>query len=357
MTYPVQLNLKKGMHLYKYELCAHIGRGHFGEVWKAIDNTLNRVCALKILKSDASISDKLREAQIGSSLDHHNLVRVHYADVIRFFEQDLVVIAMDLLPNGSANDMANLKGFIPLPDTIGITIDVLKGLEHLHTNHFFHNDIKPGNILFGSQGQAMLSDYGITGVSPDGSPVAVPGSYQFHKAPEVDDTGDVGVGTDVFQVGMTLLRLVSGLAILETKKCGSWDEYSADVANGKLISKSDFPPHVPQAIRRIVIKAISPNPADRYQSALEMRRQLERLHFPGFWTVDADVKMLGEDAKSYYRYENLHIDGSRCETNCISISKRTKHPRRVVRFCKKGIHEHAAKKIINQFINFVVTGR
>ena len=355
MTLPAGSNLTPGTTLYKYKLISLIGRGNFGDVWRATDIALKRTCAIKILNSAFSIDQRLKEAQIGNCLDHQNLVRVHYADVI--VEHNLVIIVMDYLPNGSAEDKANSKKFIPLNEAISIIIDVLKGLDYLHANDYIHNDIKPANILFSSQGQAMLSDYGIAGVSTDGSPAVAPSSYRPHKAPEIDDTGHVSVSTDVFQVGMTLMRLVCGLNILVSKKHErSWEEYSADIANGKLISPADFPMHVPPKIRSIIRKATAPKPIDRFQSALDMRGHMEKLHFSGFWTIDVNDEMLGEDAKSYYRFEKLCSGDNKFTVNCWKTSKKSKHTQRVVRFCMKNVSPQDAEKTIGKFIKFVVMG-
>ena len=355
MTPSAASNLTPGTILYKYKLISLIGRGNFGDVWRATDIALKRNCAIKILNSAYSIDQRLKEAQIGNCLDHHNLVRVHYADVI--VKHNLVIIVMDYLPNGSAENKANLQKFIPLNEAIDIVTDVLKGLEYLHANDYIHNDIKPANILFGNQGQAMLSDYGIAGVSTDGSPTVAPSSYRPHKAPEIDDTGHVSVSTDVFQVGMTLMRLVCGLNILVSKKRErSWEEYSADIANGKLISSADFPTHVPPKIRSIIRKATAQKPVDRFRTALEMRRQMEKLHFSGSWTVDVNDRMLGEDAKSYYCFEKLRSGDSEYTINCWKTSKKSKRTQRVTRFCKKNVSPRDAEKTIDQFIKFVVMG-
>ena len=91
------------------------------------------------------------------------------------------------------------------------------------------------NILLGPQQQAMLSDYGITGVSSNGAPVAAPNAYVLHRAPEVVATGNIGVGSDIFQVGMTLARLLIHLDHLGAvwSRIGPM-QFEQDIAAGKL---------------------------------------------------------------------------------------------------------------------------
>ena len=152
----------------KYEPMQMIGGGNFGEVWLAKDHAVDHTYAIKILKPGVTVVNQLREAQIGHAFTHNNLVRVHQADVLT---DGRVIIAMDFLPDGPITTLANPANFLPLPLAIRTTVDTLQGLEHLHASSFFHNDIKPENILRGQDGQARLGDYGIVGISQNGQPV------------------------------------------------------------------------------------------------------------------------------------------------------------------------------------------
>lgn len=353
----VPIALAPGTELYKYHLLSPIGRGHFGQVWQAMDRAINREYAIKILNPGVSVDDRLREARIGNLLTHNNLVRIHQADVVNVLGDDVVILAMDHLPSGSVDKLANPAGFLPLPTALKIGRDVLQGLDYLHANNFFHNDIKPGNILIGPQGQGMLSDYGITCVSANGSPVLATSSYRFHKAPEVVQTGNVGVSTDIFQMGMTLLRMLVGLSVLSSKKASlSWPDYDQAVASGKLVAKADFPDHIPPAVIRLVLRAVAPNPAERFQSTLDMRRQLERLHFPGFWSVDPGGQQFGEAGGYRFTFELRAVSSDRFDLNCFKANPRTGRTQRVTRFCKSSLSRKIADAEIGKFKMFVVTG-
>ena len=358
MMAPVPIALAPGTQLYKYHLLTPIGHGQFGQVWQAIDRAINREYAIKILNPGISVDDRLKEARIGNLLTHNNLVRVHQADVVNVLGDDVVILAMDYLPSGSVERLANPAGFLPLPRALKIGRDVLQGLDYLHANHFFHNDIKPGNVLLGPQGQAMLSDYGITCVSANGSPVLATMSYRFHTAPEVVQTGNVGISTDIFQMGMTLLRMLVGLSVLSSKKAAlSWSEYEQAVASGKLVAKADFPDHIPLAVRRLVLRAVAANPAERFQSTLEMRRQLEKLHFPGFWSVDAGGQEFGEAGGYRFTFDLTAVSSGKFDLNCFKANPTTGRTQRVTRFCKLGLNRTAADAELNKFKMFVVTGK
>lgn len=358
MSQLVPVTLSAGMQLYKYQLISKIGQGSFGEVWLAHDLALQRQFAVKILKPGISIDERLREAQIGNRLEHNNLVYVHQADVVPVAGEHAVILAMDYHSNGSVETLANPAGYLPLPDVLRIARDILQGLEYLHARSFFHNDIKPGNILRGPQQQAMLSDYGITGISSNGAPVAAPNAYFLHRAPEVAATGNIGVSSDIFQVGMTLGRLSIDLNHLRAVRASIGSaQYEKDVAAGKLLTQNDFPSHIPAAVRRVILRAVHPDPVQRFASALEMRRALERLGYPGHWTVDASGNEVGQCGAYEYSHSLVPVGAGRFDVVCTRRNVASGKSQRITQFCKKGLAQKQAEKAVADFKNFVVTGR
>lgn len=358
MNQLVPVALVPGMNLYKYHLVSKIGAGSFGEVWLAHDVAVQREYAVKVLQPGVSVDKRLREAQIGNRLEHNNLVYIHQADVVPVSGDHAVILAMDYQPNGSVDTLANPAGYLPLPDVLRIARDILQGLEYLHTRSFYHNDIKPGNILLGGQQQAMLSDYGITGVSSNGAPVAAPDAYILHRAPEVVATGNIGISSDIFQVGMTLARLLIHLDHLRAVRASIGPaQYAQDIASGKLLQAKDFGCHIPAAVRRVILKAVHPDPAKRYTSALEMRRALEKLDYPGHWTVDAAGNEVGKCATYEYAHSVTPVAGGKFDVTCSKRHVISGNTQRVTQFCKRGLTQKQSEKMVANFKRFVVTGR
>ena len=358
MNQLVPVTLTPGMNLYKYHLVSRIGRGSFGEVWIANDLAVQREYAVKILQPGVSVDDRLREAQIGNRLAHNNLVYVHQADVVPVSGEHAVILAMDYQPNGSVETLANPAGYLPLPAVLRIARDILQGLEYLHARSFYHNDIKPGNILMGPQQQAMLSDYGITGVSSNGAPVSAPNAYVLHRAPEVVATGNIGVSSDIFQVGMTLARLLIHLDHLRAVRASIGPtQYDQDIASGKLLQAKDFGCHIPAAVRRVILKAVHPDPVQRYTSALDMRRALEKLDYPGHWTVDAAGSEVGICRTHEFAHSVSPVAGGKFDVTCSKRNLVSGTTRRVTQFCKRGLTQNQAKKTVAAFKQFVVSGK
>ena len=347
-----------GDQLYKYQLVSKIGEGQYGQVWTARDQALNCEYAIKILKPGVPVDQRLREAQIGHQLKHNNLVQIHQADVVSLGSTEhVVIVAMDYLPNGSIMRKVNPGNFCPLPETLQIAQDVLCGLDYLHANGFFHNDIKPENILIGPTGQAMLTDYGIAAVSADGKPVPAVGAYRLHMAPEVISGGQISALTDLFQVGLTLYRLANGVSSLRAKQSTlGWNDYYKAVNTGVLVKKNDFLAHTPAALRRVILRAIDPDPTKRFQSALEMRRALEKLSFPGYWTVSPTGRLIGVSGNHEYRFVKQVT--AKNQVSCTSYKKNraSGNETKFTRFCGQKLTAKQADALSAGLMKFVVHG-
>ncbi|MBR3371929.1 MAG: serine/threonine protein kinase [Rhodobacteraceae bacterium] len=353
---PVALPITNGTTFYnKYRLMRPIGRGSFGEVWLAQDQAVNHEYAIKLLNAGIGIDQRLREAQVGHAFTHNNLVRVHQADVTT---DGTVVIAMDYFPDGPITTLANPRNFLSLPTALRTVIDRLQGLEHLHLHNFFHNDVKPQNILRGPQGQAKLADYGIVGISVSGAPVQPSSWYILHAAPETVVGNGIEARTDVFQTGLTLYRLLVGLSALEAKfnTLGA-AAYTDASAKGSLITRADFPPFIPSAVCRAVMTSINPDPAKRFQSALDMRRALERLSFSGHWTVDETGTLCGEDARCTYRFEHRLAVGSNSSVTAFKTNRASGRETRIAQFTKRNLGKAEANRLVMSFVKAVVEGK
>lgn len=354
-TNPAVLPIANGTTFYnKYLLIQPIGSGSFGEVWLAKDQAVNHEYAIKVLNVGVGIDQRLREAQIGHAFTHNNLVRIHQADVAT---DGKVVIAMDYFPNGAVTTLANPGNFLPLQRALRIIIDILQGLEHLHLHNFFHNDVKPQNILRGPQDQAKLADYGIVGISVTGAPVQPSNWYVLHAAPETVAGNGIEARTDIFQTGLTLFRLLVGLGFLEAKfnSLGSTD-YAEALAKGTLITRKDFPAFIPNSVCRLVMTSINPDPVKRFNSALDMRRELEKLSFVGHWSVDATGQLVGEDNRYTYRFEHIPTTGGKVSFIAFKMNKESGRETRISKFTDMKLSNYEANKLSDKFIKAVVDG-
>lgn len=354
---PPHVRLNTGDRLYKYELQARLGGGGFGDVWLAHDHSITRDIAVKILASDVTIDERLQEARIGNHLDHQNLVRMHYADVVQHNGVNIVIIAMDYHVNGSIMNRINAGNFMPIPDVISFMVDILRGLEYLHELNLYHSDIKPQNILLGTSNQGVLTDYGISCHSPVGSSTPHRGFYKLHAAPEVLQAGHMSVQTDIYQVGVTAFRLLNGLGKVSDKfnRLGE-TTYFQQVQAGKVIQSKDYLFFIPRNLKSVINKAVHVDPANRYQSAVEMRRALERLSYSGYWTCDPSGGFVGHNANYEFRFTVQPKGPKLCDFTAFKKNKATGRETRVSEYSMKNVGQRQADDAKRNFMQWVVTG-
>ena len=338
-----------GETIYKYELQDYIGGGEFGEVWLAKDIALDSQCALKLLpRNDISIDERLLEAQIDNRLQHNNVVNIKYADVIQYGTpaQPVVTIAMPFYSHGSVLSQLNSNNFLDLKLTIKCLIDVLKGLEYLHENGYYHCDIKPNNILVGEHGEYILSDYGITCYSPTHTAVHPRQCYLPHTSPETISDNTYDERTDIYQLGLTAFRLINGISEIKNDFITNQALFQKSVLQGKVVTDNKYQPFVPRKIRRVISKAVALNPEDRYQTALDMRRALEQLSMTGTCTADVNGNVIICSNGYTYRYEIHPLTAKTSDFIVYKKLDRTGRETRATKYCMQNIKNSVLSKQI-----------
>jgi serine/threonine protein kinase len=349
------MSFKSGDNVYKFTLIKKLG-GNFGEVWHALDNTLSREIAVKILEpSYEPIAKLLDEARIGNKFNHKNLLPIYYADVAIINGKTYTLIAQEYFKNGDVTSLLNDHNFLPLPQALKILQDILLGLEYLHNSGFYHNDIKPGNILIDDKFNAVLADYGIAGFSPSIVPVTPKNSYKVHRAPETCAVSpQISIHSDLYQVGCTAYRLLNGISNLKNEFINLGPLiYEQKKAIGKIPDKSNYQPFIPSSVKTAINKALNILPGDRYSSALEMRRRLEKLHFPGYWSSE-NSRLIGIGKKYTYHFDIDPRPGNLYDFHPTKKSSSTGRVTKVTDFSVKKIDLSKLNKINNDFINWVV---
>ena len=266
--------------LGKYKIQEEIGSGGFGRVYRAIDITLDREIALKVLHPqltvDAYFLEKFRdEAKLVATLDSPNIVTIH-----DFGEVDgYVFFAMRYMRGGSLKDRLEKEGAIPYSKTKKVFEQVCEGLQVAHEKDMIHRDIKPDNILFDLNWNAVVSDFGLAKIVQQSS---MKGSISLggvgtpvYRAPELWE-GDIpaSTATDVYALGCVLCEMLTGKVLFD----GATPEkvYTQHLVRGPQIPEK-FPADIPVGIREVLEKAMAKAPQDRYQTAGEFAEALEVL--------------------------------------------------------------------------------
>ncbi|SDP25882.1 serine/threonine protein kinase [Klenkia soli] len=266
----------------RYEIGGVLGRGGMAEVHRGRDLRLGREVAVKVLRSDLARDPSFqvrfrREAQASASLNHPAIVAVYDTGEDRTTTGATPYIVMEYIEGETLRDVLRREGRIESDRAMSLTADICAALDFSHRNGIVHRDVKPGNVMITPQGTVKVMDFGIARAVSDSaatmtSTAAVIGTAQY-LSPEQARGEGVDARSDVYSAGCLLYELVTGAPPFtgDSPVAVAYQHVREDPR-----TPSSINPDVPAELDAILLKAMSKNPANRYQSAAEMRSDLLR---------------------------------------------------------------------------------
>jgi serine/threonine protein kinase/beta-lactam-binding protein with PASTA domain len=266
----------------RYELDGVVGRGGMAEVYRARDIRLDRIVAIKTLRADLA-RDQIfqarfrREAQSAASLNHPSIVAVYDTGDDKASGMPIPYIVMEYVDGRTVRDLLQ-EGHRLLPErSLEIIDGVLRALDYSHQAGIVHRDIKPGNVMVTRNGDVKVMDFGIARAMSDAQATMtqtaqVIGTAQY-LSPEQARGERVDSRSDLYSTGCLLYELLTGRPPF-TGDSPVAIAYQHVRENPVPPSRVD--PEVPPWADAIVLKAMAKSPADRYQTAADMRADLQR---------------------------------------------------------------------------------
>lgn len=258
----------------RYEILESIGVGGMADVYKALDHTLNRYVAIKVLKeelnSDETFVKKFRqEAMAAASLSHPNVVNIF--DVGQ--EDSINYIVMELCEGVTLKEYIRRKGKLEIYETINIAIQIANGIQAAHDRGIIHRDIKPQNVIITTDGKAKVTDFGIAkAVSSQTITASTVGSVHY-ISPEQARGSYCDGRSDIYSLGITIYEMLTGRVPFD-------GDSTVAVAllhiQGEMIPPSTYEPMIPVSLEKIVMKCTQKRPEERYASALDLIADLRR---------------------------------------------------------------------------------
>jgi eukaryotic-like serine/threonine-protein kinase len=266
----------------RYELDGVVGRGGMAEVYRARDIRLDRIVAVKTLREDLARDQTFqarfrREAQSAASLNHPSIVAVYDTGEDMLGPTPVPYIVMEYVDGRTLRDLLRDDRRLLPERALEITDGVLRALDYSHRNGIVHRDIKPGNVMLTRAGDVKVMDFGIARAVSDAQATMtqtaqVIGTAQY-LSPEQARGERVDARSDLYSTGCLLYELLTGRPPFTGD---SPVAIAYQHVRENPIPPSRVDPEIPAWADSIVLKAMAKDPGDRYQSAGEMRNDIQR---------------------------------------------------------------------------------
>lgn len=257
----------------KYDIDRVIGSGGMAIVYQAIQKTLDRKVALKVVHQnfvhDKEFIDRFtKEARVVASLNHPNIITIHDVDSIDQFHY----MTMEHLSGEPLSEKIRKKGKLGISEALKIVVPIAKALNYLHNRGFIHRDVKSSNIFVCEDGRAVLMDFGIvyTSESMLSQPGTVLGTPEF-MSPEQANGDDLTGSSDLYSLGVILYECLTASMPFRTDNPLT-TVYK--VINEAPRSVKELNPKVPEWLNSQILNLLSKDPKDRVTSANEFIRNL-----------------------------------------------------------------------------------
>ncbi len=264
--------------LSKYEVGEKLGEGGMGIVYKAMQRSMARAIAIKILTPKYASRPKfvdqfIREARAAGQLNHPNIIQVHDVGT----ENDIHYFSMEFVDGSTCMQLLKADGPFAVPEALEITRQVARALDYAHSHRLIHQDIKPDNIMIGPGNLVKLADLGISKTfdeaESEGDGKKVMGTPHY-MAPEAGLGKKIDHRVDIYSLGATLYHLLTG----KTPYHGTnaTEVLKAHVMD-PLPPLQDLNPEVSDDVCALVERMMAKKPEERYQTAAEVITEIERL--------------------------------------------------------------------------------
>lgn len=256
----------------RYELLCRVGTGGMAVVYKAKDKILNRFVAVKILREEFKENEEFIrrfnvESQAAASLSHQNIVQIY--DVGE--EDGLHYIVMEYLEGKTLKEYMNEKGGkLPWREAANFSMQICRALEHAHSKHVVHRDIKPQNIIMTEEGKLKVADFGIARAANNTTTVnstsAAVGSAHY-LSPEQARGGYTDCRSDIYSLGVVMYEMFTGRLPFDA-------DTGVSVIMQHLHEQPEPPcsvnPDIPRGIEAIILKAMNKEQRLRYENAKDI---------------------------------------------------------------------------------------
>src|SRR5215472_101529 len=259
----------------RYEIIEMLGEGGMGTVYRARDNEVDRIIALKVIRPDLAANPEIlrrfkQELVLARQITHKNVIRIYdlgEADGVKF-------ITMEYVEGEDLRSILRRSGKLAPVDAVSIMQQVCRALDACHSEGVIHRDLKPSNVMRDKSGKVLVMDFGLAhdaqrvGLTQTG---VVLGTLEY-MSPEQAQGMELGPTADIYAAGLIFYELLTGKAAYEAQ---SGMASLMKRTQERAIAASTVEKTVPRTLSAIVSRCIEPKAGDRYQSVAELLADLE----------------------------------------------------------------------------------
>lgn len=276
----------------RYEIIELIGSGGMANVYKAKCHRLNRMVAVKILKSDMAENEEIRrrfrdESRAVAQLSHANIVSVY--DVPSSGDTEYIV--MELIDGITLKQYMERRGQMDWRESLHFIIQIMRALEHAHSRGIIHRDIKPQNIMVLRDGSVKVADFGIACLQNNAQTLTQDALGSVHYiSPEQARGEHIDARSDIYSAGVVLYEMLTGRLPFEGDTAVS---VAIQHLSSVPLAPSEIREDVPKGLELICMKAMCADINKRYASATAMLEDLESFRK----NPDIDMEYIREELK------------------------------------------------------------
>lgn len=264
--------MREELLLERFRVLGELGRSNYSQVYKALDTKMERIVAIKqIPASPKTLPRALREARTTALLNHPNITTLY-----EFLETpDYYYLIMEYVGGVPLADILKIKGCLDEDESVAVAIQVCQALECAHANNIIHRDIKPENLILLADGRIKVMDFGISKlIAPpaQNKEPFVEGTVAY-MPPEQAQGESVDERSDIFSLGVVLYEMLTGESPFEAETASA---AIFKILNTHPVPPSNLNPKISKRLDEIVMKTLSKDPDERFESVTEMRYKLER---------------------------------------------------------------------------------
>lgn len=320
----MQTDLYTGRQIEDFIVHERIGKGGMASVYRAFQPAVNRYVALKIISLDPELGERdefrrrfTQEANLVASLEHIHILPIYDYGIV---DNELAYLAMRLLRGGSLS-LLLADGPLPLERAVEIFTQIARGLAYAHSRGVIHRDLKPSNILLDDAGNAYLTDFGLAKLIDNSLHLTKTGHIvgtPVYMSPEQLRGDSVDHRSDIYSLGVILYHMLVGKPPFDAS-----DGNMVTVIYAHLEKSPPYPrdlnPDIPPAVEAIILRALEKDPANRYQTALEMANALHEAL--GMRVSTSSLPAAGDSGSRLREGQITHLSTETARRPVVSVSK------------------------------------